>query len=215
MSTTENSKKQQVFMVFDTKSIGEFGEVFAVGWVIMDRTGRFLADGEILCHPDKALGVEALDTIKYEGFLRKADWMNLDKEDRLWVNHNVVPAYKQDAFSLSLSTNSVRTGFTEAIRYYSNQYRVTLVTESVFPSKALFLVNAISEDRLRKKPFPANVHLLDLRSMLFCMGMDPFYEYDRLPNELPRHNALCDAYHIARVMMDVQMIAAGSIPPTR
>lgn len=60
--------KSQLFMVFDVESVGLYGEGFAVGFVVMDGTGKTLAEDVFCCPPHTAIGLA---------------------KDRQWVRENI------------------------------------------------------------------------------------------------------------------------------
>ena len=68
------------------------------------------------------------------------------------------------------------------------------------PVESNFLSACIHDD-LKTRAWEGPTPLHELGTFLFAMGCDPWGTYDRLPNEMPVHNALCDARQSARLWL--------------
>lgn len=161
------------FMVFDVESIGLHGEGFSVGWVVIDEHGEEVDAGEIGCHPDSASG---------------------PIDSRLWVRDNVKSA-------LSLwSPRSVREHFWWEWKQRKAEGYL-LAADVAWPVEANFLSACVRENQPNRDwegPYP----LIDISSIRFAAGFDPLATEERKPNELPAHNALCDARQSARLLIE-------------
>ena len=158
------------FMVFDVESIGLHGEGFAAGWVVMDRTGRRLAEAYVCCEPIGCLGTE---------------------ENHLWVSENVPP------MAITSPTKfHVRNTFWFEWRHWADHGAV-LVADCAWPVETDFLSACIRQNPTEREwqgPYP----LYDLASILAAAGQDPLAVTERLPDELPIHHPLMDARQSAR-----------------
>ena len=111
-----------------------------------------------------------------------------DQSDREWVDNNVpvfVPTHK--------SIVSLREDFWALLQTFKG---ATILTDCPWPVEANFLTACVQQDPVNRKftgPYP----LVDLNSVLVARGLPQVQ--DRLPNELPVHNPICDARQTARI----------------
>lgn len=170
------------YMVFDVESIGLHGEAYAVGWVVVDGTGREMRAGMDACDPDETNGATA---------------------DRAWVKANCPP--------LEVSCDSpfaVRQAFWREWSDEANKGAV-LVADCAWPVEARFLAACIDdfpESRRWAGPYP----LHDVASVRFAAGFDPLATMGRLPTEEPKHNPLADARQSARLFIQALRRLHGS-----
>lgn len=130
------------FMVFDVESIGLHGEGFAVGWIVIDKSGNTLDEGYLACDPTICCGT---------------------KDDHLWVSENVPVLHYSHTNIITL-----RSEFWRLWRYWADQ-GVGLVADCAWPVEARFLIAAVNDDRAtreREGPYP----LHDLASVLLAIG---------------------------------------------
>lgn len=162
-----------LYMVFDVESVGLHGEGFAVGWVVVDETGKELEAVREACSPDKAQG---------------------DDDGRIWVDdHCSIPADHT-------SPIGVRSSFWASWLRWKEQGAV-LVADCAWPVEARFLVDCVEDDcvaRTWEGPYP----LHDVATARLCAGFDPLATVERLPNELPQHDPLADARQSARLWLE-------------
>ena len=72
-----------------------------------------------------------------------------------------------------------------------------MVADCPWPVEAKFL-NACVREYGMAGPYP----LIDVGSVVLARGGDPTGPFDRLPNELPKHDPLADARQSARVFIE-------------
>ena len=163
------------FLVFDVESVGLHGQGFAVGGVVIDRTGKERLSFEFHCDPSLARGAP---------------------DDLRWVAENVVTGGVEHP-----SPERVRQAFWEVWRNAQQHFPgITMVAECAWPVEARFLIDCIADDPITrnwKGPYP----LHDVASVMLAKGMDPMATYERQPIELPAHNALADARQSARLLI--------------
>jgi len=163
---------EKTFMVFDVESIGLHGEGFAVGYVVVEsRHGDRLGSGLFSCNPNEARGT----------------W-----DGHEWVDGNV-PTLDET----HKTPREVRTAFWDAWLNWQ-AHGAYLVADCFWPVEARFLVQCVDDlpERAEQGPYP----LLELSSILLRYLLDPIATVDRYPDELPKHNPLCDARQSARVL---------------
>jgi hypothetical protein len=168
----------KLYMVFDVESVGLHGEGFAVGWTIIDTNGTERGHGMSCCEISEAIG---------------------DDEGREWVTENVLPTLDLSK-GTSPTPKTVRQVFWQEWSYWK-KYGAQLVTDCGWPVEANFLSACVADEPDERRwngPYP----LLDLSSVLLAAGKDPNGTFERLPNELPAHNPLCDARQSARVLIE-------------
>lgn len=163
-----------LWLVIDCESIGLHGETFAVGWLLIDRTGDEHASGVIACHPDAATG---------------------DAEGRDWVCQNVPrllygrrdPLAVRDAFWHVWTDVRAR--------------GAVLAADCPWPVESRFLASCVTDDlpaRCWSGPYP----VVDVASVRLAAGLDPLGTEPRLPTELPAHDPLADARQSGRLLIE-------------
>lgn len=165
----------EIFMVIDVESIGLQGEGFAVGFVIITRTGKILHEGVFACPPDRAAG---------------------SLENREWVQANV-PAILNTALRPSIMRDQF---WLEWLEW--KKLGAVMVADCAWPVEARFLNHCVNDNLIKREwegPYP----LHDLASMMLVKGLDPLATNLRLENELPAHNPLCDARQSARLLIEL------------
>lgn len=166
------------FFVFDVESIGLHGEGFAVGFVVVDREGNELERGLFAASPHCASGL-------FEG--------------HKWVKENI-----PDIDATHSTPWMVRAAFWRRWMYWKEQEAV-LAADCSWPVEARFLIACV-EDNLLEREWRGPYPLIDISSVLFAQGTDPLKEFDRLSEELPRHNPLKDAIQSARIFLNALAI---------
>lgn len=168
--------RPEFFFVFDVESIGLHGEAFAVGGVIVDRSGSVLEDFLFSCEPKFAKG---------------------NDEDRKWVGENVLPTLPGPNLETPLD---VREAFWAVWERWRARGAIA-VADVPWPVEANLLSACISDDRdgrLWSGPYP----LYDVASVVLTTEKDPVASQSRLPDEQPAHNPLCDARQSARLFRE-------------
>lgn len=163
-----------LFYVFDVESVGLFGEGFAVGYTVVNESGKELDAACFSC-------------------LRKIDSYDAPESDKDWVTKNVPPLEKTHQ-----RPEKMREDFWKSWKYWRGQ-GATMVADCLFPVESLFLVDCIMENDTRKQtsPYP----LVDLNGVLLAKGFSPIETFERIPGEFPYHNPLADARQSARILI--------------
>lgn len=163
-----------LFMVFDVESVGLHGEGFAVGYVVVDREGSTHEVGSFACPV----------------FAAKGSASGFD-----WVKRNCPEIPKTHD-----SPWLVRAAFWRAWRMWASK-GAALVADCAWPVEARFLVACVDDHPVANEwlgPYP----LYDLAPIRLAAGLDPLATVDRLPEEKPIHDPLCDARQSARLLIE-------------
>lgn len=164
--------RPEYILVFDVESIGLHGEHFAVGYVVMDRSGAFVEEALFSCPTEQAMGT---------------------RESHQWVKDNCppMPVTHDRPYFISEGFGATWLRWKEKGAW--------LAADCAWPVEAAFLlrwVQALFPQREWQGPYP----LIDIGSVAFAKGVDPLKTHDRLPSELPAHNPLHDARQSARLL---------------
>jgi hypothetical protein len=168
--------KPGLFFVLDCESMGLHGETFAVGFVVVDRSGTELDSGMFACPPETAGGDD-------EGRAWIADNVNIHADDT-WLDDPM----------------DVRTEFWGHWQKHKESGAV-LFADCCWPVEARFLAACVDDDRASRTwggPYP----LHDIASVRLAAGFDPLATVERLPGELPAHDPLADARQSARLLLE-------------
>lgn len=171
-------KPDQLFFVFDVESIGLHGEPYAVGWVIIDLSGEEKAGGYIAIRPELACG---------------------DDDDRQWCAENI-PEIEPNRHYMDEMLQDFW-----AVWLFWKERGALMAAECAWPVEAKFLAMCVGSEYPKSKwegPYP----LHDVASIMLAAGMDPMATYERLPNELPKHDPLADARQSARLLTEALAI---------
>jgi hypothetical protein len=171
--TIPTMSEKKLFMVFDVESIGLHGDGFAVGYVVVDATGKELASARYSCPPDVASGSD---------------------EARAWVAENI-PSFQPT----NTSPPEVRAEFWDDWREWSD--KALLFADCLWPVEARFLAQCVDDapaSREWQGPYP----FFEIASVLLAAGKNPTDTFERLPTEIPRHDPLADARQSARLLIE-------------
>lgn len=166
-------KKDTPIFVFDVESIGLHGEGYAVGYVVI-QNGEEIESGGFSCPTRIAKGVDS---------------------DREWIAANI-----PDLGSNSPDAFTVREKFWKVWLSWKERGAV-LAADCGWPVEARFLcacIDALPDDRRWQGPYP----LIEISSVLLACGRDPLGIFERLENELPKHDPICDARQSARLLWE-------------
>jgi hypothetical protein len=166
---------KDLFLVFDVESVGLHGEGFAWGGVVVDERGKVLDYRPGWCPPESAAGTD---------------------DGRKWVAEN----WHAPDLPPAGGPRQLRKRFWDWWRWWKARGAV-LAADCAWPVEARFLAACVDDDpapRAWEGPYP----LIDVGSVLLAAGMDPLGKYDRLPDELPEHDPLCDARQSARLLCE-------------
>jgi hypothetical protein len=180
------------YLSFDVESVGLFGPSFAVGFCVVDSTGRELESG---LHGWDYRIENIADTFRDD-----PRWTFTD-DDREWVATNVIEALPEGWANCS-TQEAMYEAFFIAWRGYKALYPgLILVTDCPFPVEANFMQAVLTQMGCRDmehSPYP----LIDIASVLLAAGQDPLHVFPRLDNEIPAHNPLNDARQSVRQMLE-------------
>lgn len=165
-------------MVFDVESIGLLGEGFAAGWVDIDVYGVISKPWVVWCHPGRAKGT---------------------MEGHRWVQENVKLQLESGKVR---SPKEVRQVFWAHWSRARDEHAAQLAAEVPYPVEANFLSLCMEDGPRRSPPYP----FIDIASVRFAAGLDPLETCERLPDELPAHNPLCDALQSARLLLEAMQL---------
>lgn len=161
------------FFVFDVESIGLHGEPYSVGWVVVDRSGEELDSGRLAINPALAHGQD---------------------DDREWCEENI-PAIPVT----HLTMKAMLSGFWGAWLEWKDRGAL-MAAECAWPVEAKFLAMCVGAEWPQSKwagPYP----LHEVASVMLAAGMDPMATYERLENEMSKHEPLADARQSARLLI--------------
>lgn len=165
------------FFIIDVESIGLHGEAYAVaGGIYVDGVAIPGSEFTYACDPSLADGVES---------------------DREWCRENI-PEIQVTHASPEAVKNAFWTKWREA---KESNPELQMAAECQWPVETNFLSGTIAldpEDRRWKGPYP--IH--DIATAMLSAGMDPMKDYQRLPNELPKHDPLADIRQSARLLSE-------------
>lgn len=180
------------YFVIDVESIGLHGEGYAVGFVLVDTEGNRLDQGMFATRPYFARG---------------------DSEGHKWV--------KENAPELRVTHDSpwqMRAAFWRKWLEHKTPETV-MAAECAWPVEARFLTQCVDDHPMERAwtgPYP----LHEVATLMLSHGLDPLLEMKRLPEELPKHNPLCDALQTARLLLEyspaslIQSHSAHSVGPS-
>lgn len=168
------------FLMFDVESVGLHGEGFAVGYVVINRDGLLLEEGCYFTDSRSARG---------------------SADNRKWVEKNI-PELTQvkENYNRCNSTYSMRWYFWQILQKWINKGAM-IYADCTWPVEANFLSECVKdnpEERTTTGPYP----LYDLCTLRGVCGYKPLQICDRLSDELPIHDPLCDARQSARLLIE-------------
>lgn len=162
----------------DTERIGLYGEDFAVGVSVLNREGK---------------EVDNLFLYTYHNLVSGC------KENREWVEENVIPTLGKINCSSDLDLrNKFWDFYMDCKKKYPN---MIIVADCGVPCEAGFFAACVKDD-IQNRQWDAPYPLHELGTLLLVRGKDPQANYERLPNELPKHNPLCDARQSGRLWIE-------------
>ncbi len=167
------------FFIFDVESVGLHGEGFAVAGGVCSRNSIDM-DFCFSCNPDMANGTP---------------------EDRKWVTENV-----KDLAYQFMDPSQVRQAFWNQWESAKVLFPgIVMAAECLWPVEANFVEACVKDDPQARNwggPYPFH----EIASYMAAAGMDPMATYERLEDELPAHNPLCDARQSARLLVSALIV---------
>jgi len=162
----------------DVECMGLYGDVFSVGVSILD---------------EKKNELESL-------FLRADHSLAHGTEDsRKWIEVNVIPTL-DDVNCCSL--RELRDKFWEFYIDCKRRYPdLIVVADCGAPCESGFFRACVLDD-IKHRQWEAPYPLHELGTLLLARGKDPLANYERLANELPKHNPLADARQSGRLWIE-------------
>jgi len=94
---------------------------------------------------------------------------------------------------------------------YAKDKGAVLAADVPWPVEARFLAQCIDDEPGRKwdGPYP----LIDIASVRLAAGLDPLASVERLAEELPQHDPLCDARQSGRLLVEAIQRMTPNHPP--
>jgi hypothetical protein len=167
------------WIALDAESVGLYGDIFQVGWVVADCTGEIIEMGFLGCPLETARGSD---------------------EDRKWVQQNVIPATSGEKVTCT-SPFDLRQKFWAQWEEFKKRYTpFWIFADCPFPVEARLFEECVKDDvqnRKWKGPYP----LLDVGTVLFARDIDPTTEFERRRDELPKHHPTKDALQSLRTLL--------------
>lgn len=193
------SLKSTTFFVIDVESIGLYGDPFAVGWNIITPMPKN--------ENDKAMHQYGGFDFKENGYFainRKNPKLIGSEEDRKWINENIqeIPT---NMFSLDDLLESFWNVWIAAKNTYPG---IVMAADCMYPVESNFLAKCATNKNINERKWEAPYPLLEISTIMLTVGMNPMENYERLPNELPKHNPLADAMQSSRLLIE----AIGRLP---
>ena len=171
---------KKIVAVLDVESMGLYGRAFSYGIVIGDLNGNVIEEIYKYSEGDYKLGI-------YEA----------SENDVLWIEKNVKPSLEESNCYFS------RKEFYQDWLRIKKEYDCDLFADVPFPVETNFIsaivfqyIIAENIEVFEFSPYP----LLDVTSFRIAKGLPEYF--DRLPNELPIHNALNDARQSYRGLIE-------------
>lgn len=162
----------------DTERVGLYGEDFAVGVSVLNRKGEEVDSLFLYCNSEVAYGLE---------------------DNRKWIRANVLPTLGNTNCDTLLE---LRTKFWNFYMECKKKYpNMIIVADCGAPCEAGFFAACVKDDT-KNRQWEAPYPLHELGTLLLVRGKDPKADYERLENELPKHNPLCDARQSGRLWIE-------------
>jgi len=166
------------YMVFDVKSVGLHGPVYAVGWVVVDETLLELDNGVVWCYPPKPNP-------------------KTEQEDCSWAEANVLPSLNlRDTVRNTIYLMEWFCGRWKALQ--DEHKEIYLCADVPWPVETNFLSCCVRLAHQKPSPYP----LIDVASVRLSAGLDPVATCERRRSELPKYNPLADARQSARLLIE-------------
>jgi hypothetical protein len=185
-----SAARPELFFVFNVKAVGVYGEAFAYGAVAIDRQGQRLGAHGGWCPPERAAGTD---------------------EGRRWVAKNWRPPPYLPASLAERNPARLRENFWESWLWWKSKGAL-MAADRVWPVAVRFMAACINDgpygSGLWGSPLPEFANglgpypLLDVSALRLAVGLDPPGTEERLPDELPVHDARADARHSARLLVE-------------
>lgn len=169
---------------FDVESLGLYGEGFAVGVSVRENvTGK------------------EVDTFYAGCPLHMCNNYDPSHADVNWLQENILPHLPPPTHETPRQVRDSFWNFYMSWKQKGNGH-VTFVADCGSPVESNFLRMCVlddSESRKWEAPYP----LHELGTLLLCCGQNPIECYDRLSDEQPKHNPLCDARQSGRMWIEM------------
>ena len=168
------------YFVFSAKSVREYSDAFAVGYVVLRDDGTQYEEGLFASNPS--------DAPAYNGRNTPLDWR---------MQRDGIPVMPYNCNDPA----EVRERCWKVLARWVN-FGAAICTESAFPVATNLLAKCCRERQDRQDDAPRPLHEIASLALPATLGREPLAQWDRLPNEKPEGNPLCEARHIARKMAD-------------
>lgn len=180
----------RIALVFDCESVGLYGETYAVAGAVYDFTKPFgpervSQEFVFACEPENAIG---------------------DDDDRQWCLENIPPI---KVHIKNASPTTVRKSFGEFYEGLKDEWpTIGFAAECLYPVEANFISSCVKQGFIGKFEGPYPFH--EIASFMAAAGMDPMANYERLSNELPKHDPMADVRQSARLLHKAIWILKGN-----
>ncbi len=174
----------QHFFIIQAQSMGLYGEIFAIGFIVINSVGKILKEGILKCPHQLAQGLDS---------------------DREWVNENVIAATEKIETSNYISTFNNPTELYENIweiwlemkKQYENLYCASYIGYPIIMNLFYKCVMKNVESRQMLAPYP----LLEIDTSFLMTNYEISPKNNsRFDTEIP-YNPLCDAKYYGRLFI--------------
>lgn len=168
----------EIIFSLDVESVGLYGDAFSVGVSVVDENNKEIDNLFLRADHHLAKGLDS---------------------GRKWIEQNVIPNLENINCE---SLYELRSKFWNFYKKYNLKYpTMKTIADCGVPCEANFFRQCILDDleaRIWDGPFP----LYEVGTLLILCGINPQASHERLSNELPIHNPLCDARQSARLWLE-------------
>ena len=186
------------YLSIDVESVGLWGEGFAYGAVLYNAEGEELEEHFDACPADYAAdgapGDRQWVRANVEPVLppTRIGCADLDGQPVRYATSQT-PVEVRESFLFLLDIMPYRVGF--------NPNELRVICDCPFPVETNFLGRAFAEHPHQRnlQPYP----LIDVASVIHASGGNPLETFDRMENERPIHNPVCDARQSARLFFEI------------
>jgi hypothetical protein len=191
-----------IHLSIDVESVGLYGEPFAIGWVLYENKVE-IESGLLQCNVDNAEGTVANKEWVKENVVPalQNNYINNFDCSQMYVVPELQYRYTYDVIYGTVNDMLSDFWYNHWLRLKENYHNMIVLSDCNYPVETNMFKKCIELDPNTNEwygPFP----LHDIASILFAHGKNPLETYDRLENELPIHNPVCDARNSYRKIVE-------------